>query len=63
MPGPFKEGPVKISYEPSKRKQKMTIVIDFGETTENPHTAAAIAVDIVRLLRMRLNVRLPMFKD
>ena len=62
MPGPFKEGPIEISYEPSKGKQKVTVVIDFGETEENPHTAASIMLDIVHILRMWLGVRLSMYK-
>lgn len=63
MPGPFKEGPVEISYEPSKGKQKTTIVIDFGETKMDASPAAQLILDIVRVLRRQLNVELSMYKD
>lgn len=62
MPGPFEEGPVKISYEDSKGKQKMTVEIDFGETQMGPSSAARLVADIIRLLRDKLDVKLPMFK-
>ena len=62
MPGPFEEGPVKISYKPSNGKQKMTLVIDFGKVEINSLSAARLVLDIVQLLRKQLNVRLPMFK-
>lgn len=63
IPGPFKEGPVEISYEPSKEKQKVTIVIDFGETEIDALPAGQLMLDIVQLLRRQLNVKLSMYRD
>lgn len=62
MPGPFKEGPVEISYKPSNGKQKMTLVVDFGKIEMNALSAARLVLDIVQLLRKQLNIRLPMFQ-
>ena len=61
MSGTFKEGPVEISYEPSKGKQKVTVVVDFGKTGMDSSPAAQLMLDIVRLLRRQLNIELSMY--
>ncbi|MBA7663642.1 hypothetical protein ES703_71687 [subsurface metagenome] len=36
QPEPIEEGPVRIEFERSKGKQRVTFVIDFGETDLSP---------------------------
>ena len=63
MPGPFKEGPVEISFEPSAGKQKVTVTIDFGKMKISAGSAALVMTDMVRFLREKLGVKLPIFKE
>lgn len=54
----IEEGPVTISFEDSNRKQKITFVVDFGETDLTPTEAATIFKSVVQVLREGLGVSL-----
>ena len=58
QPEPIEEGPVTIEFERSKGKQKVTFVVDFGETDLSPHKAATVFKEIVGILRSGLDVSL-----
>lgn len=53
---PIIEGPVEIHYEDSGGKQKVTFVIDFGETDLSPDEAVNVHKAIVTILRKKLGV-------
>ena len=55
----IKEGPVEINFEDSNKKQKVTFVVDFGETDLLPTEAAAVFKSVVQVLREGLGVSLP----
>ncbi len=55
---PIKEGAVEIWFEDSKGKQKITFVVDFGETNLSPTAAATVFKQIVGILRLGLGVAL-----
>ena len=54
----IEEGPVAISFEDSNRKQKITFVVDFGETDLTPTEAAGVFKSVVQILREGLGVSL-----
>lgn len=58
QPEPIEEGPVRIEFERSKGRQKVTFVIDFGETDIDPHKAGTVVNEIVGILRLGLGVSL-----
>ena len=58
QPEPIEEGPVRIEFERSKGKQKVTFAIDFGDTDLDPHKAAIVLKEIVGILRLGLGVSL-----
>jgi len=55
---PIIDGPVEISFADSSGKQKVTLVVDFGETDLPPSEAAKIFKEIVQILRLGLNIEL-----
>lgn len=58
----IKEGPVEISFESSNSKQKVTFIVDFGETDLLPTEAADVFKSIVQVLREELGVSLSTFQ-
>lgn len=58
QPEPIVEGPVRIEFERSQGKQKVTFVVNFGETDLDPHKAATVIKKIVGILRLGLGVSL-----
>lgn len=62
QPEPIEEGPVRIEFERSKGKQKVTLVVDSGETDLDPHKAGTMIREIIGILRLGLGVSLSEFK-
>lgn len=58
----FKEGCVTIEFNPSKGKQCVTIIIDFGEADIDPSKAASLITEITDILRKGLNLKLSDFQ-
>lgn len=55
---PIEEGAVKIQFEKSNGKIKVTYSIDFAKTDLNPSEAATLQKAVVAVLRTGLGVEL-----